>query len=401
MLEEGKLTMSHDQKSCFDTALKIIAVVMVVGLILSMPIALAGRSFGRVIFRPVILTRVLRDSVLGSGALEGIIQGNVLAREIFNTFSGGEDEIGRYFEYLSPGEREEILLALVPPHWIEDQFSECIREFFAWLDSDHDLPKLALDLTPLKAQLLGGGINTFVDVVVDSWPSCKPDQVETMQQAFFEGGSLPKELCEPPEPMRSRVVDLASIGFEEQVRLLPEDVPLIEPGAPIENYLAVKEQLRFFRAITLWGWMLPLSLLGLIMALAIRKWRDFGRWWGVPLLLGGVGTLFIAFVMSAVREELITSWVTNIIPVGGFQDILHTGLDALYGAGLRPLWFQVFMVVGIGLVLWLVSRRGKRKPRTMQPEQIETPPATTHILEPTHPDEEVVDEGEPPSGIFG
>jgi hypothetical protein len=393
--------MSHDQKSCFDTGLKIIAVVLVVGLILSMPIALAGRSFGRVIFRPAILTSVLRNSVLGSGALEGMIQGNVLTREIFESLSGREDEIGRYLEYLSPGEREEILLALLPPHWIEDQFSEGIREFFAWMDDDRALPKLALDIRPLKAQLFGGGINTFVDVVVDSWPSCKPDQVEAMQQAFFEGGSLPEELCEPPEPMRSRVVDLASIGFEEQVRSLPEEVPLIEPGAPIENYLAVKEQLRFFRAITLWGWMLPLSLLGLIMAFAIRKWRDFGRWWGVPLLLGGVGTLFIAFVMSALREEFITSWVTNIIPTGGVQDILHTSLNALYGAGLRLLWLQGFIVVGIGLVLWLVSRRGKQKPSPMPTEQIETPPVSTQIVEPDYQDEEVVDEGEPPSGIFG
>jgi hypothetical protein len=155
-----------------------------------------------------------------------------------------------------------------------------------------------------------------------------------MQQAFFEGGSLPEELCEPPEPMRSRVVDLASIGFEDQVRLLPEAVSLIEPEAPTEDFLAVKEQLRFFRALALWGWMLPLSLLGLIMAFAIRKWRDFGRWWGIPLLLGGLGTLFIAFIMSAVREELVSSWATNIIQIGPVREFLSTGFNALYGAGL-------------------------------------------------------------------
>jgi hypothetical protein len=394
--------MSQEQKSCFDTGLKIIAVVMVVGLIVSMPIALAGRSFGRVIFRPSVLTSVLRDSLLGSGAMEGFLQGTILTSEIFETLSGGEDEIGRYFEYLSPGEREEILLALLPPNWIEDQFSQGIRDFFAWLDDDRAYPKLALNIKPLKAQLLRGGINTFVDVVVDSWPSCKPDQVENMQQAFFEGGSLPEELCEPPEPMRSRVVDLASIGFEDQVRLLPEAVSLIEPEAPTEDFLAVKEQLRFFRALALWGWMLPLSLLGLIMAFAIRKWRDFGRWWGIPLLLGGLGTLFIAFIMSAVREELVSSWATNIIQIGPVREFLSTGFNALYGAGLRPLWVQGIIVVVGGIVLWFVGRRGKRTPsRPTGPEQSEPPHIATKIIEPSYLDEEVDDEGEPPSGIFG
>jgi hypothetical protein len=290
----------------------------------------------------------------------------------------------------------------LPPTWIEEQFSHGIRDLFAWLDDDRPFPKLALDIKPLKAQLLRGGINTFVDVVVDSWPSCKPEQVEAMQQAFFEGGTLPDELCEPPEPMRSRVVDLASIGFEEQVRLLPEAVSLIEPDAPPEDFLAVKEQLRSFRALALWGWLLPLSLLGLIMALAIRKWRDFGRWWGIPLLLGGLGTLFIAFIMAAVREEIINSWSTNITPGGVVRDILRTGLDALYGAGLRPLWLQGFIVVGIGLVLWLVSRRGKRKSTLpIEPYESEAPRITTQIVEPSYSDEEVTEEGEPPSGIFG
>jgi hypothetical protein len=314
----------------------------------------------------------------------------------------GENDLGRYLQFLSPGEREEIIWALLPPNWIENQFSEALRAFFTWIDNEEPLPDLVLDVGPVKSKLLGGGITTFVDIVVDSWPSCRPEQVDTLQQAFFEGGELPEELCEPPEPMRSRVVDLASIGFEEQVRTLPEFISLIEPDSPVNEFLVLKEQLRSFRAVTLWGWMLPVSLLGVIMALAIRSWREFGSWWGIPLLLGGIGTLFLALLLSAGREALISSWVQGLGPGGFILDVLKTALNALYTAGLRPLWVQGFIIVILGLGLWLISRRGRRKLVATGPaEPVPPDPIETRVIEPSGDVEEEQDQGDPPSGIFG
>ncbi len=393
--------MSQDRRGCFETGLKAIAVLMAIVLILSIPLALGARSFGRVLFRPAILTEVLRQSILSSPVLEDAVQENQLSREFFGLISDGEDEIGRYFEYLSPGERDEIFRALLPQDWLENQFAQLLLDFFHWLDDDRAYPQLALEVAPLKAKLLRGGITTFVDVIVDSWPSCKPDQVDRMQQSFFERGVLPQELCEPPEPMRSRVVDLASIGFEEQVRLLPGTIPLIEPDAAPEDMLALKEQLRFYRAITLWGWMLPLSLLGLIMAFAIRQWRDFGRWWGLPLLLGGVGTFFLAMLLGAGREDLVSTWAGSVAPGTIFQDLVRDILEALYTAGLRPLWLQSAVIIALALLLWWISRRSRSKGASAPAESPRTQQVDTKILEPEIPDLEDEETGEPPSGIFG
>lgn len=393
--------MSQDRRGCFETGLKAIAVLMAIVLILSIPLALGARSFGRVLFRPAILTEVLRQSILSSPVLEDAVQENQLSREFFGLISDGEDEIGRYFEYLSPGERDEIFRALLPQDWLENQFAQLLLDFFHWLDDDRAYPQLALEVAPLKAKLLRGGITTFVDVIVDSWPSCKPDQVDRMQQSFFERGVLPQELCEPPEPMRSRVVDLASIGFEEQVRLLPGTIPLIEPDAAPEDMLALKEQLRFYRAITLWGWMLPLSLLGLIMAFAIRQWRDFGRWWGLPLLLGGVGTFFLAMLLGVGREDLVSTWAGSVAPGTIFQDLVRDILEALYTAGLRPLWLQSAVIIALALLLWWISRRSRSKGSSAPAESPRTQQVDTKILEPEIPDLEDEETGEPPSGIFG
>ncbi len=393
--------MSQDRRGCFETGLKAIAVLMAIVLILSIPLALGARSFGRVLFRPAILTEVLRQSILSSPVLEDAVQENQLSREFFGLISDGEDEIGRYFEYLSPGERDEIFRALLPQDWLENQFAQLLLDFFHWLDDDRAYPQLALEVAPLKAKLLRGGITTFVDVIVDSWPSCKPDQVDRMQQSFFERGVLPQELCEPPEPMRSRVVDLASIGFEEQVRLLPGTIPLIEPDAAPEDMLALKEQLRFYRAITLWGWMLPLSLLGLIMAFAIRQWRDFGRWWGLPLLLGGVGTFFLAMLLGVGREDLVSTWAGSVAPGTIFQDLVRDILEALYIAGLRPLWLQSAVIIALALLLWWISRRSRSKGSSAPAESPRTQQVDTKILEPEIPDLEDEETGEPPSGIFG
>jgi hypothetical protein len=394
--------MSQDHRSCFDTVLKVLALVMAVGLVISLPLALAGRSFGRVLFRPIVLSSVVQNSVLESGVLESAMRRSLLSREWFDSIRTGEEDVARYFEHLSPGEREEIFYALLPTDWIESQINQLLREFYKWLDDENPVPVFMLDLVPLKTNLLRGGINAFVDTVVDSWPSCKPEQVEALQQEFFEGGQLPETLCEPPEPLRSRVVDLATIAFEEQVRLLPDAAPLIEDSTTHEELFTLKEQLRFFRAIMLWGWMLPLSLLGLIMTFAIRSWRDFGRWWGLPLLLGGIGSLLLALMLSAAQEGIIREWTAGLSAGGPISEIFTTGLNALYRAGMRPLWIQAMIVLMISLLLWFISRRAQAKPQVVKSTVKEAPTAIAAPLQaPSELEVEQEEEGEPPEGIFG
>ena len=394
--------MSQKQDGCLGIGLKIIALVMAVGLVISLPLALAGRSFGRVIFRPEVLSAAVRTSVLDSGVLDNAIQ-ETLSKEALQQITGGGDDLWRFFEYLSPAEREEILLAVIPEDWIESQFTQILRAFYTWLDDDRPVPKAALDLEPLKSNLLRGGINTFVDTVIDSWPSCKPDQVEILQQEFLQGGGLPGVLCEPPEPLRARVVDLAMIGFEDQVRQLPATIPLIDPTISIEDFAAAKDQLRGFRTLMLWGWMLPFSLLGLIMAFVVRSWSDVGRRWGLPLLLSGAGTLLLAFFLSAIRDDLISNWLGGLGPrAGTLQNVLKAGLNGLYTAGLGPLWLQAFLICGIGLVLWLVGRRsGRKTQRKPEDDPSTSAEVETKILSQAEQASELDDQGEPPSGIFG
>jgi hypothetical protein len=186
--------MSQDHRSCFDTILKVLALVMAVGLVTSLPIALAGRSYGRALFRPAVLSSVVKNSVLETGALESAMRGSLLSQEWLDTIATGEGDIARYFKRLSPGEREEIFYALLPTNWVETQINQLLREFYAWIDNENPFPAFVLDMVPLKTNLLQGGINTFVDTVVDSWPSCKPEQVEALQREFFEEGQLPKDL---------------------------------------------------------------------------------------------------------------------------------------------------------------------------------------------------------------
>jgi hypothetical protein len=394
--------MSQDQRGCFDVVLKVLALVMAVGLVICLPLALAGRSFGRVLFRPAALSSVVQNSVLESGALESAMRKSLLSRDWFESVTTGEDDITRYFEHLSPGEREEIFYALLPVNWIESQINQLLGEFYAWLEDENPVPDLVLDLVPLKTNLLRGGINAFVETVVDSWPSCKPEQVEALQREFFEGGQLTKTLCEPPEPLRSRVVDLATIAFEEQVRLLPDATPLIDDSTDHEELFALKEQLRFFRAIMLWGWMLPLSLLGLIMAFVIRSWRDFGRWWGLPLLLGGIGSLLLALILSAARVDLIKEWTGSLVAGGPLIEVFTTGLNALYRAGIRPLWLQAMIVITIGLLLWFISRGARAKAQVVKSTVTEAPTTVAAPIQTPHGlGGEQEEEGEPPAGIFG
>ncbi len=392
--------MGSGQRGCFGTGLKIIAVLMVIGLILSLPLALAGRSFGRVLFKPGVLSSILQSQVLESGMVEVALRENLFTRDMFEMLGSEGDDIGRYFAYLSPAEREEIFYTLIPPDWIKGQVTGILRGLYDWLDNDQPAPKLVIELAPLKTNLLHGGLSSFMDIVIDSWPSCKPEQVEGLQQAFFEGGRLPEEVCEPPEPLRSRVVDLATIAFEQQVAELPAMVSLVERSTSPLEIAAMKAQVQLIRALMLWGWMLPVSLMGLIMAFVIRSWTDLGRWWGTPLILGGFGTSLLAFMLVAIRERVVADWVRGIKLGPAFEDILGAVFAGLYSAGLRPLWMQSLLLMLVGFVLWWVGRRALKK-RVEEDAVIPRDQVDTKILPSSSAEDEMEEQGEPPSGIFG
>jgi len=316
------------------------------------------------------MSDLLTTRLVESGAIRGFITDSLLSPEFLQEQGPGEFDFSRVLKNLSSEERGAIVDILIPPKWIEDQISTSFKAVYTWFDDDRPLPLIHIDMGPIKERLLGGGVVEIVDTIVDSWPSCSAAEMEQLREVIEFGGEFPEFLCEPPEPFRGRVIDLTSSQLIQIVREVPQELSLSgdQPYPQDMTEIAtMKEWIRLARALSRSIWLLPIALLGLIMALVVRSWGELGRWWGIPLLLGGVFTLVLVPLVSAVGEILIGQQLSVLkYEAKAAYELLIIVINGLREAILGVLLFHAALVCGIGLVLlvggWLINRRTSSLP---------------------------------------
>jgi hypothetical protein len=355
---------------CLNTLMKMLAAFLAFIVIVALPISLLMYNVARVVLSPEIMSDLLTTHLVESGVIRGFITDSLLSPESLQEQGPGEFNFSRILKNLSPEERGAIVDILIPPEWIEDQISTSFKAAYTWIDDDRPLPLIHLDMVPIKERLLGGGVVEVVDTIVDSWPSCSPVQVENLREVVEFGGEFPEFLCEPPEPFRGRIIDLTSSQLIQMVRELPQELPLSgdQPDPrDMTDIAAMKEWIRLARALSRSIWLLPIALLGLIMALVIRSWSELGRWWGIPLLAGGVFTLMMVPLVSAGGEIFIARQLTDLRhETNAAYELLVIVFNSLRDAILGGLLFHAALVGGIGLAFliggWLASRRTSSEP---------------------------------------
>ncbi len=348
----------------------MLAAFLALIVVLALPISLLIYNVARVVFSPEIMSDLLTTHLVKSGVFRGFITDFLLSPESQQEQGPGELDFSRVIENLSPEERGAIVDILIPPEWIKEQISASFNAVYSWIDDDRPLPLIHLDMGPIKERLLGGGVTEVVDTIVDSWPSCSAAQMEHFREVIEFGGEFPEFLCEPPEPFRSKVIDLISSQLIQVVREVPQELSLSgdQPyPRDMTDIAAMKEWIRLARALSRSSWLLPIALLGLIMALAVRSWGELGRWWGIPLLIGGVLTLLLAVLVTAVGEVLLTSQLSDLKrQAEAVYGLLMVIIGSLKDVIIGSLLFHAALVSSIGLVLlvggWLINRRTSSLP---------------------------------------
>ena len=395
---------------CLNTLMKMLAAFLACIVIIALPICLLMYNVGRVVFSPEIMTDLLRNRLVESGVLRGFITDSLLSPESLREQGPGEFDFSQVLKNLSSEERGAIIDILIPPKWIGDQISNSFRAINTWFDDDRPLPLIHLDMGPIKERLLGGGAIEIVDMIVDSWPSCSVAQVEHLREAIEFGGEFPDFFCEPPEPFRGRIIDLTSEQLVQMVRELPQELSLSgdQPQPQdMTDIAAMKDWIRLARTLSRSIWLLPIALLGLIMALVVRSWSDLGRWWGIPLLIGGVFTLLVP-LMSSLGEGFIVRQLSDLRHESNAADeIVGIVINGLREAILGGLLFHAVLFSGIGLTLlvggWLASRRtssiklgqpGSGMESTATSEDVYPPPVSPPPFVTPMPEDETVTEDE-------
>lgn len=353
------------RSGCIATTTRWSALFLALLVILLLPVTIVVHNFVSILFFPSLLTDVLVENLVYSGMVQREVATNLLAPELLGGEGAEGFEFAEAFRHLSEAERVELVEILAPPEWLEAQVREIVGGLSRWFWSDAPRPRITLDHRPIKESLASGGAERLVELIVDSWPSCSPQQAREMQNRDAQTGQVPILYCEPPEPTRTHISNYLVSQIELLAREMPVRVPLIaedgESGDP-EQSAQWKEQLRFLHAVGRSAWMIPFSFLGLIMAAAVRSWRDLTRWWGRVLLLAGILTIVAGVLMGAAAERFVLTGLSQLRAEARLAyDILIVALRSLSEAVLDSTAGHAILLILIGAVLllvyWLLNRR--------------------------------------------
>ncbi len=320
-------------------------------LVIGLPISLLANSWAAVLFSPEQIAEAVGARLIDSGVVQDMVIEAMLSRE------GEQGNLPRSFDFLDDAGRRKLVETLIPAGWAKEQIERIVREIYAWIDGPEPSPKISLDVQPIKDRLLSGGAREMVVQLVESWPQCEPDQIEQLRGEGFREFTV---LCQPPEPLRSSLIDQGTDLVLDAMRDLP---PMIEVedelgGAEEQETQRLKEGIRMVRAAARLGWMVPLSLLGLITAVAVRSFTSLLKWWGASLLGAGGASFIAAAGFRPLVEELTREALTRTeLPPFLSDTFLAIGadlLDAIMGRtlGLAILiGFVGLVMLGVGLYL--------------------------------------------------
>jgi hypothetical protein len=321
---------------------------------ITLPLTLVAFAWGNVLFSAQEMTDIFTDELVASGALQEIAV-EVMLDQVPR---GGEDLAAGILDFIGRQRLDEMLTALFPPEWAESQVHSNIESVYAWLDNDRLVPQLSLDIQPLKDRLLSGGAEELAATVVSSWPACGLEHVGILLREGIPRGELPAFLCQPPEPLLTTVIVVATDLVLRQVSELPATVEIGEGGAidvSPQELMDFKNSLRTLRAFSRAGWLLPLSMLGLIVAVAVRSWPQLLRWWGGSALAAGLGTfLMLGMVEGTVEQARNSGPVQSAFP-GPFTTVILDVLDRLLDEVSGQLFVLGLLIAGVGLVMLLAG----------------------------------------------
>jgi hypothetical protein len=382
-------------RGCATVVARILAGIAAAAFIVSLPLTLLARNIAVVIFEPQALTQLVSDRLITSGLLRQTVVDNIL---------GGEASLEGLnlrsaTQYLTAEEREAMIDLLVPEAWVTDQVLRVTTEFLAWFDSPATRLVVTVDTSPLAGNLEGEAAAGVVEAMIASWPDCASDDVDRLLGIGAVQGQEGFPYCEPPEPLRGVLARTVSGTLRILGESLPARLPIVDQDFPnAGNLMQVKEQVRLVRFVARWGILVSLSLLGVIMALAVRSWRGLARWWGIPLFLGGLIAFLPVLTGGAFLRLLMAQVTSGAGSIPALTELAEAMTEALGTTVLRPQARQAAGASILGLLLCVLSLVGRRGPQvTHASAPVIQPADPVPLVQRTEPE----DPRDKPSGMFG
>lgn len=323
-----------------ETYLKTVAVFFAILFIGSTALALALYNVERNAFDAEFYIRALEEENVYQRLPKLTAQSLALAVQ---RSQGGS--VLSLFRNLSEEQWRIFVSNLFPPDVLRAVAEDVVRQFIDYINGERD--SVILSLVGLKTHL---GSQAGIDAIyglLDSQPDCTVEQLTAMAT-----GQADIVLCDPPETIL--FIDVRPI-YEAQIQaavsVLPEQVMIISPGSDRTQQL---QDLRFVRMVVRLSPILPVLCLLMVALFAVRSFEDWLNWWGYPLLIAGMVSLFLSALSGLISAGIFQFFIAPVMPdlipreiVNIFRDLTAT---IVYNAVAPTLVFAGIMVF-IGFVM--------------------------------------------------
>ncbi len=283
-----------------------------------------------------------------------------------------------FLQNLTAADWQAILTILLPPETLKTMTESTLDQFFGYLNGTVD--SVSVPMLIFKDRLLGpAGKDLFMQLLNSLLP-CNEQDLSQLILGMSNGGRV---LCKPPEDMIPIVTALVPDLLNTIVPAIPDKAFIIKapaPGAPSPGNGPFGADpfstLRIIRLVMRLSFLVPLVFLLLVTLFAVRSYKSWMRWWGIPFLITGIIGLGLGLSIVPAFNATWTWLIAPRIPVFLPAVLPQTGVE-LFRSIIHTLsgWFIVPAVVlcVIGLGAWIGSITIKDQIKPDQPEAPSTP----------------------------
>jgi hypothetical protein len=276
------------------------------------------------------------------------------------TGTSGPGGMPSFMQNLTAADWQAIITILLPPQELQTMTESMLDQVFVYLNGETDT--VTVPLNKLKERLLGPTGTDLILQLLNSQPPCTGQELAQIASGTSNGGMV---LCQPPKDVLPALVSLLQDQLKAVVPKIPDKATIIKPPAPGVPPFGTGPfgadpitTIRIIRLIMLLSPLLPMAFLLLVTLFAVRSFKSWMRWWGIPIFVSGTIALGLGvsaqFVLNVAWTMLIIPRIPPFIPAdiaGTGQELVRSIVHVLSGSIVLP----AIILLAVGLAAWIGS----------------------------------------------
>lgn len=348
---------------------KIIAFLILIILLIILPVSILVYDVGRVVFDQALVKGIVTDVATESDLIPAALswfsfqraeqrygEGKIIAWE-------DEPDIIDLLSMVSDEGWQTMRAEVLPNEILAEWISGGVDDIYEWIDSDQQLPDVSFDLRSFKDRVSSEHGENAIQVVYDTLSPCTEGEVadyKTRLAGSLGGEEVPYNLCQFSGAFGEDQLSDYHNSLVLVVNQIPDTFTLTDdiPGLGLG---IIKTQLLMVRLLMRLSPFLPVVLLVLILAFAVRSLAELARWWGIPLVVDGMLLLGLTLLNQTLLAAALTLGpLRDVTPF--LREEALTASTILANEVFRPLLWQSIVIAGLGVLLFLVGMFVRPKP---------------------------------------